>query len=245
MGVDGSTKASTKCMRKLFNIFIASFLLISCAEKIEPFDASDGLDLLPLSIGNEWNYRIMEISFEISGFDTTMYFIKEQVIDSSQSGGAIVYTVEVSTRSIETEDRQVTSRYVIDKTNITLVRKQGNRSNVLLTYPVSEGKSWDRNAFNTEEPMNVFYSSELPTLSEYDIQSVETDFSMPVQTVWISNYEADIVRQDQRYEVYLPGIGLAEKKSIVLEFCTVNCVSTGQINTGRYYLQELTSYVVD
>jgi hypothetical protein len=60
--------------------------------------------------------------------------------------------------------------------------------------------------------------------------------------VIISDLPPNIVNQNEQSEVYGKGIGLIEKKSVILNFCTIDCDSVGQIESGRFSFYKLVDY---
>ncbi len=217
--------------------------LISCKEDIEPAALRNGSEFLPVSIGNEWIYNQTEIAYEISGFDTTTTQVRERVVAMDSSLTDVVnFTVEQSTRLSDAVNWQVASHYVVKVSNNWILTQKENKISTTLDLPVVLDRTWDYYSHSNAASTIVRYSSNDDAFS----QSFDPIFDEVGDEVFviISDIEQNIVNQNQQYERYIAGVGLVEKKSIILEFCTVNCQTSGQINTGRFFNKKLISYNV-
>ena len=229
-------------MRKQFNWLAFLLALLACNESFEENVPSDDKLYFPLQVGNEWVYEQTHIQYEISGFDTTILEVKEIVTSESEVDEYINYTIERSSRANSDEEWSIDSIYVIRRSELLLLTQINNQTHTTLSFPVVENKKWDFNSHNNGTEYLVSYEN----VSEQLLTSFgDLIGSDPLAiSVSISDYPQDFVRQDERYEVYVKGVGLIEKKSIILEFCQQQCDSAGQIYSGYFLRKQLKSYAV-
>ncbi len=180
-----------------------------------------------------------EILYNLNGFDTSTYFLRESVSDSFETSGIVSYLLNRETRTSDTMVWELDSVWSVRVQDNLVIVNSGNINQVVLSNPVVPGKSWDRNSLNTYGTENVEYQEvgSLDLLSE-----VSQIGNLDLIKVSISDQPANIVDQDERYEVYAQDVGLVQKYSRVLQFCTVDCDSAGQITNGISLTQNLLSY---
>ncbi len=237
----GYTPVSGKQMRRLLSYILPLVIgLFSCEDDIEPFN-NEGLnfEFYPLEIGVFRTYQVDEISYEISGFDTSSYYLREILVDSFNVGGLTTYLLQRESRIDTTGIWTVDSLWSIRIQDNQLILTKNNLQTVRLIFPPQIGREWDANAFNTR-------SRDVFSYVNVDIEELETSNSLlkglELIKVEIEDLPENIVNQNQQWEVYGKGIGLIEKKSIILDFCTVDCDSTGQILSGSFLSQQLIEY---
>jgi hypothetical protein len=178
-------------------------------------------------------YNVEEIIYEISGFDTLRYQLRESVIDSIIASGEPSYLLQREIRTAENQPWVVDSVWSYSVNDRILTIRENNIPLVKLSAPVSEGTTWDGNAFNTRSEQTYYYQQLVNPL----IDSVNLNDHI---RVIIEDIPKNVVDQDERSEVYVRGIGLVEKDYLSLTFCTTSDVcSIGEIITGRSLKQQL------
>ena len=216
----------------------------ACQETVEPYTPADDLAYWPLRPGNEWIYDQVEIRYEISGFDTTRTEVREAVIDvDTPTVDGYRYTLERSSRQPGLTDWTVDSVYYVRQSGDWLQTQIGNLTVMTLSFPVVRDRQWDYNSPNTRPKQLVYYQSD-DDLPRPPFEDLPIPLGAGMRVI-IADIPQNIVNQNEQYELYVKNIGLIEKKSIVLEYCTVGCDSAGQIDTGHYLLKQLKSYVVN
>ncbi len=226
-------------MRRSLSTLWVVFLLIQCSNELEPFEADLGQDYYPVELGSYRTYEVSQINYEISGFDTLKYFLRESVEDTFSSNNEVNYLIFRETRSSDTLEWEVDSVRSVRIADEGVVLSSGNVASFVLSFPIAEGKTWNINAFNARESMEVSYAEVVESeLSLEDSLIAGMDFIK----VLIADIPENIVNQNQQYEVYARGVGLVEKKATILEYCTVDCDSAGQILNGIEFTQRLIDY---
>ncbi|MFY0600563.1 MAG: hypothetical protein JXR03_12905 [Cyclobacteriaceae bacterium] len=224
-------------MKKLYSFLVILFA-VSCGSDDSVKVVDLGYDFYPVNTIYERVYEVMEISYDLFGPDTTHYQLREFASDSILSDfDATTYVLSRETRLDETSDWELDSLWSLRLHPNYLVIVENNVPFVKLSFPVAEGRSWNGNAFNTRSSVNYSYEE----LSEWisDSQIIPNELIKVV----IADVPANLVSQDQRFEVYSKGLGLIEKNYITRSFCTVNCDSVGQVQSGRILYQYLIDYV--
>lgn len=216
---------------------MAVLLIIGCEDDFQDpvVDASDR-QFFPVDPSLIRVYEVDEIRFEISGFDTSAYFLREYVTDSFDHAGTMTYRIRMDTASDpegEWKNLRVTTARVSDE---RVIRREESTDRVKLVFPVKSSKTWNGNGYNTFPEQTYRYSSDVST------ESTVEDLPGELVRVIISDVPKNIVNQDEQYEIYGKNVGLIEKNSIILNFCTVECDSANQILSGRSLSQRLIAY---
>ena len=107
---------------------------------------------------------------------------------------------------------------------------------VKMIVPMGEGLTWDGNAYNSLDDDE--YES-----NDYRMpKSVGgTEFNDCVEVIQ-HNLDDTIVMTDIRSEIYARGVGLVYREIRQINFCTVGCSSSGQIENGLEYYQTIKEY---
>jgi hypothetical protein len=213
-------------------LFSLILIFISCDGELLPADVDElGFEYYPLNVGEQRIYQLKAIDYKISGNDTLDVLLRETTFDSTvNSDQSITYSVLREIKPSDTSEWLTDSLWTIRKTDDQLVRQENNIPFVKLVFPVNEGISWNINAFNNKGEQEVFYT----------FDGTESD---SLVKVIIEDIPANIVNQNQQDEIYARGVGLVSKNTIIYNFCTVDCDSSGQINSGRFLSQRLIEYV--
>jgi hypothetical protein len=127
-----------------------------------------------------------------------------------------------------------------------LIMTEGSTPFVVLTIPVSEGKTWNGNAYNNEINPNTNNGEDTYTLLDVKKPCLAGDASFAdCVTVEQENNEEFVVYHDQRRETYASEVGLVFKEVIQLNYCNDadrNCVGMQIVDAGIRYKQTLVSY---
>jgi hypothetical protein len=132
-------------MRKLLWLVPVALFVINCG--------GGGGNLMPLTVGNTWNYRtISTIDFVDTSYtdvvDTTTS-VSEITAETTLDDSTEVFE-QVSTTTIDTVDYVDTS-FVLDNGDFVLVYadKADAVPDTMIAYPVEESKTWTVNATTT------------------------------------------------------------------------------------------------
>ncbi len=218
-------------MRSLWILFVVG-LLVSCNEKKEIGPETLGYDFYPIELGQYRIYNVEEINYNLVGSDTSIYQLRETIVDSIESTDQTSYLILREKRADATEAWVSDSVWTAVLTANFLAISENNIPFIKLTFPVELGKEWDGNSLNSRTEIQYYYQS----VEEVLIDSIATEDHI---RLIIEDIPANIVNQDERSEVYARGIGLIQKDYLSLEFCTIDCNELGEIQGGRFLSQVL------
>ena len=199
----------------------------------EAVELDFGYDYFPLEIGNFREYQVLEVNFLSAGPDTSRYQLREEITDSIRNGDLITYTLERSVRANAQLVWELDSVWTTRITAREAVQVENNVPIVKIQFPVETGRVWDSNVFNT--------------LSEqtYESQLVMSDtLDRDVLRVIVEDIPQNIVLKDERSEYYARGIGLIYRDFETLNFCTVDCETVMEVESGRILDQRLIAFGV-
>lgn len=215
-------------------LFLAAFFISSCNETKEVDPSTLGYDFYPINIGEYRIYDVEEIKYLVTGFDTSVYQLRETIFDSIPSIDQITYLLRRDIRADPTQAWKSDSVWSVTSTANYLSITENNIPLIKLTFPVNEGREWDGNSLNSRSPLTYYYQS----LSNSVIDSISAQDHM---RVILEDIEENVTGVDLRSEVYVRGLGLVEKDYLTQKKCTSSdCGSDlGEVIAGRSLKQTL------
>lgn len=221
-------------MSKLFSLTFVLFLLGCGSEDVEMTDF--GTDYYPILVDSAKIYQVEETTYNLLGAETNIYQLRETIVDSTISvSGEISFILKREKRMVANDSWSVDSLWSVRKNDRLVVVTENNIPLVKLTFPIAERASWNGNAYNNKG--TVLY-----TFDNIDPSTLKAQSSGNAMIkVVIADEPQNLVRRDQRYEVYERGVGLLEKNYITLLYCTKDCDEAEQILSGRILYQYLIS----
>ncbi|SFT45216.1 hypothetical protein SAMN05216474_0644 [Lishizhenia tianjinensis] len=191
---------------KFLRYLILPLLLFSCKKEATTIDF--GYDYFGLQEGRFVVYDGMYIFHDknlVPAHDTTFYKLKTLVgkdyIDNSGR------TAREFTRFLwndATQEWEFKDLYtaIIDGGKAELVEE--NQRRIKLVFAVTEDKTWDENAYNTQEEINCRYAS---IGASRTINGIALDTTVAV----IKNEYFTFYDHERSYEVYAKGVGMVKK----------------------------------
>ncbi|MGE0772071.1 MAG: hypothetical protein AB7K37_10195 [Cyclobacteriaceae bacterium] len=234
-------------MQKLNSIrFFLVLIMLSC-DPVEQVVRPSDETYYPIEVGRYWIYDVVSVTYGAQSMIENRFEQKIAVVDSFPvSTGEIAYVFHLSQRPDQQSSWQYMDTWSARIDPMQLLVTEGTTTFVKLTFPISKGKSWDGNAFNTLGGAQLCDDARCDL---YEITEVETDFTTAFDTysqavvVTQSDDEDAIVGNDIRKEVFVRNVGLVYKLSEVIEYCTQgSCVGQKQIIAGMYWEQQLISH---
>lgn len=224
-------------MRKALLALGLLLWLTACDREIEEPVSSFGQAYQPLDLGRFWLYEVDQtIYFGENDFETEQFFLRDRVrsffINEEREQ---VYIIDRERSEDQSQWERVSSftRFYREE---TLIENQENQAIVALVFPPVLGTSWDANVYRAE-PRDEF--EVVSSLSFEQGNQSETGLLRILQ-----NEEDDQVTfRDNRYEIYGENIGMVEKYSEVVTYCSRNdCLGEQLINSGEVLLMKLVDY---
>lgn len=224
------------------------YLLVSITIAVVSCDSSDenrpsisGKDYFPLQKGLFQIYDVEEIVYTLGVPETLRYELKTVMTDSfPNAAGGYTYVIQRSKRNEGVEDFSPLNTWSARIDGREAVMQEENISFVKIKLPVVKNNEWDGNLYNTRG------------VDDYLMEEVKTSYTLNGETfddciVINQNDNQDfVVFMDQRWEVYAKNIGLVQKKSTQLNYCTVGgCLGQQQVESGTIYTQTIKSHGVE
>lgn len=223
-----------KHFAKYLLVVLIGFLSCSDEERARP-----DTEYFPLEIGLYRIYSVEEnIYSELNPPVLNEYELKTEIVDSfeNQEGG-ITFVIHRSTRDSENDPWDFQETWSARMNSYQAIENEGNVSFVRIVFPASKNKVWDGNILNTleEDDYVIELSGSKSTL----------ETGVELNDVVLINQEERLnaLVRDEREEIYARGIGLAYKKSVVLNYCDDSgCFGQEIIKDGIEYWQVLKEY---
>lgn len=222
---------------RIICLILLPIISLSCNDEI-PTQIDLGLDYYPISTKYQSIYQVSETKYDLLGVSSQTYQLREFISDSIVSSeGLINYILKRETRGDEESEWVQDSFWTLRKNDQNLIQLEDNILFAKLSFPVTSGRFWDGNSYNIMQ--SQFYSYKI----DEDVEMLPDSINDKAIKVIIADVPANLALQDERYEIYVKGIGLVKKNYTVLEFCTTNCESPDQIESGIIFNQILIDYV--
>jgi hypothetical protein len=214
-------------------------LFFSCSkDKDSANDLLSPKDYYPINIGVWHIYDVDSISYndftDPVTIDSISYQVKEELTDTFfDLEGSLSYEITRSKRAIQNQPWKISDIWWVKKVNGNISRIEENVRYVSLISFISEGKTWNGNAFNHI------------TQWDYTYTNVGLEFGEYSNTITVSQREEDAVIIYRNYkEIYAKGIGLVSRTRIDVESQnTQNPLPILQkAEKGFQYFQTLNSY---
>lgn len=196
-----------------------------------------------LHLGNTFTYDVREVQYTLGDSVVSTYQLKLEVIDSIRTQDATDVFVLKRTK-VTSEIETTLETWSVRINNREVVRQEESIPYVVLRFPIGTGNKWNGNFYNNQ--LNA--TTGLPE-DDYEITAVGIPVTGTTQTfepgleVTQENNGEFIIYNDKRMEAYAKGVGLVRAEYNQVYFCTDDaCLGLQQIESGRRYLQTLTSY---
>lgn len=230
------------------SLWLLAFSLFACTS--DPISPDLGLGYYPIALGDYRIYDVNETTYVDKVAATEQYQQRESFYEVIETAGQITYILRIERRENEMAPWASVKTVKVRQTNQFLEYHEDNQSFIRMTYPIkfckeddqnrltglggAECAEWDGNVENQRDPEFHHYR----ILESGDFTFGETDHIKLV----LSDFPANIVKRDQRYEIYASGVGLVERSYDQVEFCISGCSGTDEIQDGSVLLQRLIEY---
>ncbi|HWA35633.1 MAG TPA: hypothetical protein VG737_15935 [Cyclobacteriaceae bacterium] len=225
------------------------FLLLAACYSRDVGPKTSGTEYYPLKVGVYWIYDVTETNItQLGGQTASTYQLKVEVTDSINDAGQVTYLLHRFTRPDATTPWTATTTWSARKSTFEAVLQEGNTPVVILSFPLSEGKTWNGNALNNlggkdkciDGTVNCDNYSVSNLGMRFEFESLFYDNTVSI----IENNDADpIVGKDIRKDVYAAATGLVYREVTQLQYCTVgDCIGKQIVENGIIIKQSLKDY---
>ena len=220
-------------------LVLSAFIILSCNKESEVFPL--GQDYFPIEMSEYRIYEVTETTYVDKIETIENYQLRESFFDTIENGSETTYLMRVERRESSADIWESIENIAIRQTIRTLEYQKQNVTFVKMSYPVKAEREWDGNAQNAESEQ-LYHFEELGS-GDWTF-SDPAAFQQPIPHIKliISDLPANIVEQDQRFEIYAQGIGLVERSFVEIDFCQQGCGTTNEREDGRILTQRLIEY---
>lgn len=225
--------------RQFFSLLAATSAAALAACSTSPGPALSHLAYLPLRKGVYQIYSVDSVWYTAAGRQEQHYELLTEVVDSFPNTEAgFTYVIYRYKRPDAGSDWSYHDTWSARVSGHRVVVSEGNTAFVKFTVPVSEGVTWNGNAFND------LGEDEYEMVRVGDAHTVDGVTFTDCAEVNQNDDDDIIVRTDIRKEVYARDAGLILREIRILNYCTAGCGEFGEIESGVEYAQMIQSYGV-
>jgi hypothetical protein len=228
-------------MKKVVTLLVSvAALSYGCSKDYEPDPKEKGYEYYPLNIGDFRVYNVHEVRYQDKDSTVTDYQLRERVDTTyTNQAGELTYKIIRSKRTNAAQGWLDDSVLVVNRSATDLRTTANNVKKVQLIFPVRNFKNWNPNAFNTLDSADSHYANKGAAFTVKGNQYANT---VRVVEADISN----ILRLENRYEIYAENVGMVYKKEHVINFCNdpevCGVVDGTVIINGIRRIKELETY---
>lgn len=225
-------------------------ILITACQSREVQPSRTGKEYAPLAVGAFWEYSVTTTTISPVGGQTNVLTEERvEVTELLEENGLPTYVLRRWSRPQGTSDYTSAETWSVEAGEFRYIVQEGNIPYVRLQFPLTEGKTWNGNAYNTEGGTDDCGNGDF-TCDMYMVSGLGQPFELPGvfsydDTVTILEHDDDdpIVGKDVRQAVYADRIGLVYREETHLEYCTVgSCIGQQIVESGMIRRQTLLTY---
>lgn len=218
--------------RSLLLVLLFSLSFLGCDKENEK-PPSLHKDYFPVKPGHSITYEVdsMRHDSALELHDTSHFFIREEIANRFiDEEGRTSYRIERFKKDSAEGTWKIADVWVANRSEVRAERVEENRRFIKMVFPVSSGKDWDGNAYNTLEEEGYEYRG--PHRSR-NIGGIRLDSTVRVLQKDIDN----LIEREYAQEIYAKGIGLVQKEKTELE-----TYPSGEIRRGSELYMRMTQY---
>jgi hypothetical protein len=206
--------------------------LVTACKQDPPVTVDLGHNYYPLSVGSWVEYQVDSIAYDEfnASVDSFLFFLREECVEVFVDlEGRDAFRFERYIRSSDTASWRFRSSFYVVTESTRTEQVESNVRQVVLTYPPSAGKSWDRNAFNSKEQQSIRY---LEVDMPYGLNGLTID---SVAQVILQSDTDNFIVKSYSDERYARNIGLVQKEFYYIE-------TQFNIDSGVHWIQTARSW---
>lgn len=211
-------------------------IMISCEPSPEVVPQWRGSEYFPLEVGAYSLYDVDSTAINLNVESSTTFQLRVTVArEFVNTAGIGTFVLQREKRNNEGDDWKPAGTWSAFADERRAVLVEGNARFIVLQFPIEESNQWNGNALNNLGGDDFCDDA---TCDVYSVSVVEPD------VVVVQSDEPDVlVKYDVRKETYRKDVGLVEKETTVLEYCTgQDCFGKQFVDKGIRYKQTLVEY---
>ncbi|WP_324679365.1 hypothetical protein [Hymenobacter sp. GOD-10R] len=219
---------------------LLALAVTACKTETEP-GLEAGTDYYPVEVGTYRTYNVIDSTWNNNVIGVTRFQFRERITESfTDAAGQLAYRVVRSKRNATTDAWQDDSVMLVNPSAQTVLLTRNNRRTVELVFPVQEGTSWNRDAYNTLDTVTFQNRSYKRAGQPFDIitngQPRHYDQTVTTDDSGVNSYGQiidDGIRQVAKYrQVYARGVGLVYRVRRRYQYCP----SSGNCSPNKSYI---------
>jgi len=226
-------------IKKFLLLFLIVTLLLSCRNKkdltVPP--SSDLSDFYPLKKGSYYVYRLEEKHYSSGNVFDSSGFLKVSYVQTwTDAQGGISFKAYRYKKFSDTAIYKISAVWsATSKEENKSIVTENNIPFIKLHYPLSEGRKWDGNAFNT-----------LGTETYTAVNVGQSWSNYPSTVTIVQRNDTNLLSRDFRTEVYALNVGLIYKETRTVKYSgSVEDFGKGIIVDGVVIKQKLLEYGIE
>lgn len=218
---------------------LAVLALPACGDKeLQPEKDLLGYDYFPLDLGLFLEYEVKLTSYFPNNPTTTEQFQMREVLIEQYTNveGKNTHKIQRYKRLNANLPWSLDSTFSTHIDNFNAFRGENNRTFLKLAFPLSVGKAWNGNAYNS-------LKKDDNTIQDLDVKRTLHNFTFDNTLKVVLSNDSSLVSQDRRHEIYARKVGLVYASTKILNYCTeATCIGQGKILSGTIKTQTLLNY---
>ena len=221
-------------------LFLVVFMsLLACKDtELKPELELLGYEYFPTNLGSFVEYEVKQTDYTPNNPPkNSQYQLREVVTETyTDVENNIAYRLERWKRPNANSVWLRDSIWTTTRNKYRGIRNENNITFLKLVFPLAEGLRWDGNAYNSFGE------------NEYSIENLDkpltintSSFSKTLKVVQAD--DSSLVFLNKRYEIYAPNVGMVEKYTKKLNYCTdIGCIGLAKIEFGIIKSQKIINY---
>lgn len=229
-------------MKKILAYLLCIFIILAlpaCGDKeLQPEKTLLGYDYYPLDLGNFIEYEVKQTSYFPNNPTVVEQFQAREVIIETYTNaeGKISHKIQRYKRPNSNVNWNLDSTWSTQLDNFQALRMENNKTFIKLAFPLSVGKKWNGNAYNSLKKDDCL-------LEELDVKRKINTFNFDNTLKVVLADDSSLVYQDRRHEIYAKNVGLVYASTKILNYCTEpSCIGQNKILSGTIKTQTLLNY---
>ncbi|GGF08344.1 hypothetical protein [Hymenobacter cavernae] len=214
-----------------------------CKTELEP-GLETGAAYYPVEVGTYRIYNVIDSTWNSNVIGVTRYQFRERITESfTDAAGKLAYRVVRSRRTLTTDAWKDDSVMQVNPSMQTVLLTRNNRRTVELVFPVQEGTSWNRDAYNTLDTVTFHNRSYVRAGQPFDAttngQTVHYEQTVTTEDSGVNSegqtIDDGILQVAKFRQVYARNVGLVYRVRRRYFYCPVGaCVpNKSYIYLGR------------
>ncbi|MCS7017847.1 MAG: hypothetical protein RMJ87_02515 [Cytophagales bacterium] len=211
-------------------------LITGCDTRpLEPLNPQAGSEYFPLEKGRFVSYNVRQTIYRLNQPPEVVSFQLKEVVSERYitPAGEEAWQLVRYRRANGRQNWEIINVWTVRKTATFAMRTEENVPFLRLVFPISVGKTWNGNQYNTLGRENYRITS-IGKSHMFDGKPYNQTLTV------LHRNDSTLVGKDKRMEIYAPNIGLIYRLAEQVAYCqTPNCIGRAIIESGTVTEQSI------